>query len=98
ARAGVQREQRRDTAVIAPFDGAVAERYVDQGSIVAPGTPVLRLIRSGPPRVRFRLAERDLALVDVGMSFSVTTQATGDTAFAGKVTRISAEVSRVDRT
>lgn len=98
ARAGLSREQRRDTAVVAPFDGAVAKRYVDQGTIVAPGTPVLRVIRSGPQRVRFQVAERDLALVELGMPFSITTQATGAEAFDGKIARISAEVSRVDRT
>ncbi len=98
ARAERLREQRRDTAVVAPFNGAVAERYVDEGTIVTPGTAVLRLVKGGPLRVRFRLAERDLGLVTTGMTLSVTTQATGDAAFAGKVVRVSAEVSRIDRT
>ncbi|MFV0278371.1 MAG: efflux RND transporter periplasmic adaptor subunit [Parahaliea sp.] len=32
----------------APYDGIVAARYIDSGAIVAAGTPVLRLIQSGP--------------------------------------------------
>ncbi len=98
ARLGTLREKRRDTALTAPFDGAVAEIYTDVGTVVAPGRPILRLVRAGPLRVEFRIPERDLSLLKTGMALSLTTQATRDARFAGEITRISAEVSRVDRT
>src|SRR5690606_15262606 len=63
-----------------------------------PGTRVLRLVRRGPLRVRVRVPERDLGRIAVGKELTVTTQATGDRAFPGKVERIAAEVSRLDRT
>ena len=63
-----------------------------------PGTVVLRLVKAGPLEVRFRVPERDLADFRVGMPFTLTTQASGALRFAGSVTRLSAEVSRQDRT
>jgi RND family efflux transporter MFP subunit len=98
ARVQLSQDKLSDTSLTAPFDGAVAARYVDPGSIVQPGTAVLRLVKNGPLRVRFRIPERELNLVRVDMPFEVTTQATGDKHFRGKLTRIAAEVSRTDRT
>lgn len=40
------------TDIRAPFDGRVAERFVDAGAQVGPGTPVLRLISGGELQVR----------------------------------------------
>lgn len=97
ARIALLADQVRRSRLISPFDGAVAERHLDPGAVVQPGTPVLRLVRRGPLRVRFRVPERELARVSVGMPLEVTTQATGGERFAGEVTRLSAEVSRDDR-
>jgi RND family efflux transporter MFP subunit len=98
ARATLLRAQIADARLLAPFAGAIAERYLDPGSSVQPGTPVLRLVRGGPLRVRFRVPERDLRHVQNESPLEVTTQATGARRFAGKLLRISAEVSRSDRT
>lgn len=98
ARATLLRAQIADARLLAPFAGAIAERYLDPGSSVQPGTPVLRLVRSGPLRVRFRVPERDLRHVRAESPLEVTTQATGAGRFEGKLVRVSAEVSRSDRT
>jgi RND family efflux transporter MFP subunit len=98
ARVASLRERLRDTRLVAPFDGAVAERHVDPGTVVQPGAAILRLVRTGPLRVRFRVPERDLGSIEAGMTFEVTTQATREELFEGDVVRIGAEVSRLDRT
>jgi membrane fusion protein (multidrug efflux system)/multidrug efflux system membrane fusion protein len=98
ARVDLLRERLSDTSLTAPFDGAVAARYVDEGSMVQPGKAILRLVKKGPLTVRFRIPEREIGLVRVGMEFEVTTQATGAKRFAGRLVRIAAELSRVDRT
>jgi RND family efflux transporter MFP subunit len=97
ARVSVLQQQARETKLLAPFDGAVAERFLDAGSLVTPGVKVLRVVRSGPLRVRFRAPERDLGRIKKGMPVEITVQATAEKRFLGKVTRISAEVSRTDR-
>lgn len=98
ARVSLYRAQISDARLVAPFDGAIAERYLDPGSSVQPNTPVLRLVQRGPLRVRFRVPERDLRHLRVGSELQVTTQATGARLFPGKLERVSAEVSRTDRT
>lgn len=97
ARAALLREQLREASLRAPFDGAVAARHLDPGALVQPGTPVLRLVKSGPLRVRFRVPERDLSRVRVGQAIAVATQATGGHRYAGEVTRLSPEISAQDR-
>jgi RND family efflux transporter MFP subunit len=86
-----------DASLHAPFDGAVAERHLDPGSLVQPGKTILRLVQTGPLRIRFRVPERDLGELKPTLPFQLTTQATGTRHFAGKIQRISAEVAREDR-
>lgn len=91
-------EQLAQARLSAPFDGAVAERHLDPGATVQPGTSVLRLVQGGPLRVRFRASEQHLARLEPGKVLSVTTLGTGAKKYAGVVERISAEVTRADRT
>lgn len=98
ARVGTLTEALRDSSLKAPFDGAVAERYLDPGALIEPQKIILRLVKAGPLRARFRVPERDLGRITTGMRFEVVTHATRDKRHAGNVTRIGAEVSRSDRT
>jgi RND family efflux transporter MFP subunit len=98
AEVGVLAEAVRDARLRAPFDGAVSARPIDPGTLVRPGATILRLVRAGPLKVRFRAPERDLGRLEPGLGFRIATHATGDQTFDGKLTRISAEVSRADRT
>ncbi len=87
-----------NTRVRAPFDAVVADRYLDRGALVQPGTPVLRLVEEAPLMVQFRVPERDLAAVRAGAAFDVSTEATGEQIFSGTVRRVAGEVRRNDRT
>ncbi len=97
ARVALSYQNVTEARLVAPFDGAVAERHLDPGSLVQLGSPVLRLVKKEPLRVSFRVPERDLSHVKAGMPIEVTTQATGPRRFSGVVTRRSAEVGRLDR-
>jgi RND family efflux transporter MFP subunit len=97
ARVAVLQEQLRQARLVAPFDGAVSQRHLNPGALVQPGSMILRLVRAGPSRVRFRVAERDLGRIHMGAAFELTTQATGPRRFSGKITGIAAEISREDR-
>lgn len=97
ARVALFQEQLARAALKAPFDGAVAHRYLDPGATVAPGTEVLRLIKSGPLEVKFRASELHVTRLKPGTKLSVFTLATGQRAFEGTLSRLSAEVSRTDR-
>ncbi len=87
-----------NTRVRAPFNAVVADRYLDRGALVQPGTPILRLVEEAPLMVQFRVPERDLAAVRAGAPFDVSTEATGEHTFSGTVRRVAGEVRRNDRT
>ncbi len=87
-----------NTRVRAPFNAVVADRYLDRGALVQPGTPILRLVEEAPLMVQFRVPERDLASVQAGAAFDVATEATGEQIFSGTVRRVAGEVRRNDRT
>lgn len=53
ARLSVLQTQLEDSTIKAPFAGNIAVRYRDLGSIVGPGMPIVRLISSDQPWVRF---------------------------------------------
>ncbi len=91
-------EQFANTRVRAPFNAVVADRYLDRGALVQPGTPILRLVEEAPLMVQFRVPERDLAAVQAGADFDVSTEATGEQIFSGTVRRVAGEVRRNDRT
>jgi RND family efflux transporter MFP subunit len=97
ARVGLFAEQLSQARLTAPFAGAVAERYLHPGATVQPGAPVLRLVQSGPLRVRFRVSEEYLSKIGVGVPFELTTLATADVRHAGRIERLSAEVARTSR-
>ena len=97
ARVQLHATQLAQAELRAPFDGAVAERYLDPGSLAQPGTRILRLVERGPLELRFRASERHIRRLKIGSPVWVTTAATGSTRHAGRVVRVSAEVSRLDR-
>jgi RND family efflux transporter MFP subunit len=46
-----------NAAIVAPFDGVIAARYVDPGALVGPGKPIARLISGDDLWVRFAIPE-----------------------------------------
>jgi len=53
--------------VLAPFGGTVAERFVDTGELVAPGSPLLQLVQTGALKVRSGVPENQALRVKQGM-------------------------------
>lgn len=59
------------TAIHAPFAGVVTARLADQGSLAAPGVPLLELDRDGPLQVVTTVDESLIASVRLGMTVPV---------------------------
>lgn len=68
AQAELQRRTARDqldeTVVRAPFDGEVAQAFVEAGEFVAAGSPVVRLLGVGPQDASFAVAPEDAAALE----------------------------------
>jgi RND family efflux transporter MFP subunit len=80
----------------APFDCVVAIRYLDPGTRVQAGAPILRLIQAGGFRVRFALPEEHSARATVGLPVRILLPALGKE-FPGRLESISPEVDTPSR-
>jgi RND family efflux transporter MFP subunit len=75
ARVEQLRGQLLEAVVRAPFEGVVSARHVNPGAVVNRGTPVVTLISSERPWVRFAVPEERLALIRTGQRVRVTLDA-----------------------
>ncbi|HEX5222924.1 MAG TPA: efflux RND transporter periplasmic adaptor subunit [Verrucomicrobiae bacterium] len=82
--------------VKAPFDGAVAERIASVGSYAAVGTPIVRVVKTNPLRLRLEVPERGSPFVRVGQDVRITVE--GDTnVYTGKLARVAPSLRETSR-
>jgi len=86
-----------DAFVRAPFSGTVAARYVDPGSAVAAGAPLVRIVSDGPPTLRFAAPERSRAQLGPGTRVAARLRAAPALTLEAEVERIAPEVDPASR-
>ena len=87
-----------DTAIHAPFDGVVGERYVSPGAIVTRGMSLMRLVRLDPLEAEFHVSERYFSKLSLGQEVSIVTVAHPGQSFLGTVTFIAPSLDLATRT
>ena len=87
-----------DVVVYAPISGYVADRPADLGEYISPTSKVATIVRTNPLRLRIDIPEQLIGVVGTGQGVSVTTSAYADRAFAGRIARISPNVTTASRT
>jgi RND family efflux transporter MFP subunit len=90
------------TRVLAPFDGVVTKRFVDNGTLVEAGTssntePVVELAQYSLLRLRFPVPEAEAPLIRDGGDVSVFIDAL-HRIFTGRISRDAWEIDRSTRT
>lgn len=88
----------RDVNILAPISGFVSDRPADVGEYVSTASKVATIVRTNPLRVRIDIPEQAIASVQMGQSVSVTTSSYPDQNFAGRIARISPNVTATSRT
>lgn len=88
----------RDVTVYAPISGYVSDRPADVGEYVSTSSKVATVVRTNPLRVRIDIPEQAIPNVRTGQSVSVSVSAYPDRSFAGRVARVSPNVSAQSRT
>lgn len=89
------RTQLADTIIVAPRDGVIIEKLVEEGTVIssgmsafAQGTTIVRLADMSRVFVDAEVAEADIASIWVGQKVDVTVDAFPSEIFEGKVVRI----------
>jgi len=87
----------RDCKIVAPADGSVRMRYLDEGALVTPGTSVYSLVDNARLELECRVPSYQLAGVHAGQRALFTTPTWGDRKFEGTVTAINPMVAADNR-
>jgi RND family efflux transporter MFP subunit len=83
------------STIVAPFDGIVASRQVDEGTVVSAGQTVIRFIENAAPEARIGMPVRQVERLEIGSVRQVTL---GSETFDGTVTSILPEIDPATRT
>jgi RND family efflux transporter MFP subunit len=81
--------------ITAPYDGVIAERYSDEGSIAASGAPVFLLVEDGALEVRVGLPSTRIADMKIGEDYTFNTSATR---FEARLRGLSGQVEQATQT
>jgi RND family efflux transporter MFP subunit len=85
-----------ETAVRAPFSGAISDRFVNAGTLVTRGSPMFVIVGRGKPFVRFGVPPADAGRIRVAADLAVIPE-TGTDPLRGRVTHISPEIDSASR-
>jgi RND family efflux transporter MFP subunit len=94
----VLEERLARTVVRAPFAGILEERQVEVGAMVAPGSPIARIIAVNPVKISAGVPERYATDVRPGAVVRVTFDALEGRSFEGKIGFVGAAVNPRNRT
>lgn len=86
---------RRDSQIVAPYDGVIAERFVDEGEMLSAGKPVLRILEVDQLEAHFGVPVDTASTWKVGDRFQVNV---GNQAFPAKIARMQPQVDPLTRT
>lgn len=86
-----------DCVLRAPFDGEVADRFLDPGAFARPGSPVLSVVDREQVRIVLDVPETDFAVVEPGSEAKVRFLALGTT-MVGKIARRAPAADSATRT
>jgi RND family efflux transporter MFP subunit len=94
----VLEERLARTVVRAPFAGVLEERQVEVGAMVAPGSPIARIIAVNPVKITAGVPERYATDVRPGAAVRVTFDALEGRTFEGNIGFVGAAVNPRNRT
>jgi membrane fusion protein (multidrug efflux system) len=92
------RKKLDDTAIRAPFGGAVQKRMASLGEYVMPGKQLYQIIATDPIKLHCPIPERFVPMAKVGMPVKVAVDARPGITYTGKITRIAPALDEASRT
>jgi membrane fusion protein, multidrug efflux system len=98
AGARVLRERLARTTVRAPIAGVLDDRFVEVGTMVAPGAPVARVVDASTVKIVGGIPERHAAEIGTGAEMRVVFDALAGVEHVGKVSFVGATLNESNRT
>ena len=86
-----------DTRLYAPFSGYIAEKQAEAGQSVAPGVPIVKLVRIDRVKVSISVPEEEISQIRIGQPLQVRVSALGGKTFEAKVTEKSVTADALSR-
>lgn len=90
--------QMRDTAIRAPFAGAISARYVAPGAYVKTGTPLFDLVEVDSLRLVVQVPERFASTIGMGAQIQVAPDGSNADPIVATVNRVSPLINATTRT
>ncbi len=78
-----------NAVITAPFDGVIAERYLEAGDMAGPGIPAFRLVSTSRVKIETEVSQERRGQVRIGMPARVRVSAWPGEVFAGQVTSVA---------
>lgn len=97
ARRAEARADIKDTRVVAPFDGTVLQKLVQEGQVVAVGTPLVTFVDMAKLYVKVYLPEKQIAKVRLGNPSRVYVDAFPKKYFQASVSEVSQQAEFTPR-
>lgn len=91
------RKQLADADVISPITGYVVGRPAQVGQVVAPGTPIARIVSLNSVYFEAKIPEMEVAKVSTGQQVEVTIDALPDIKFTGTVAAVTPQADDLGR-
>ncbi|MBT3311672.1 MAG: efflux RND transporter periplasmic adaptor subunit [Desulfobacterales bacterium] len=82
----------------APIDGIISKRFVDQGSMSSPGSPLVEIIDKSIVKIITTVTERDFPNIKKGIEAEIKVDAFPGKLFSGEITLISPSIDPLTRT
>ena len=95
----IAEQQLKDSTILAPFSGIVAEKLMNEGEMVSAvsAMAILRLVDTASVKIQAMLPEKELSRVRVGLEAFVEVEAYRGEQFPGQIRQISPVVDPVSR-
>jgi RND family efflux transporter MFP subunit len=77
------------TVLNATEPGSVGERFVDEGALLSPNSPIVTVVGYDKVIIRTTVVERDYGRISIGQTADIVVDAYPDQHFIGKVARIA---------
>ena len=87
-----------NTQIVAPVDGFIGKRYLDQGAFASTNAPVASVVDIRTVRMVANMVERDMSRVPVGTAANVEVDAYPGETFKGRVSRVAPVFDPATRT